>query len=767
MNKLLSLSGKIYSSANSNGGGEYKIEHNDYVSIEDVIKLETNISDVIKEWKSSKEIICDPIISIRHHRVIPKSKRVQKLFYDKDKPMNSAVVGAYYDERTACKKHVIVYRFGLEILKLGLERLDKVAIVLSEYFSGKIDKEQMRILFSPKKKLNEHEISLRNMMINWIERGCLSKTVFGQLIQDISTIENIFVNSEMISMPKSGFISFYDTGLNEYDLLEILGLPTSIGKMGNEIDGYAYLLTPAQLADISYRFPYLVSMSSQTDVSSIPPVTFEKIYADNNICPPPGNEPIVGVIDSSFDMSANFASWVDYRYDKDYFSDSLHGTAITSLIVDGPKYNPDLEDSCGRFRVRHFAVLDSDNRVSQLELYKRLDHIVRTNSDIKVWNLSIGTDQPIEKNSISPIASLLDRLQAELDVVFIVAGTNNTVEDSSFPMIGAPADSINSIVVNSVDKDGSIPAYARRGPVLSFYQRPNICAIGGSSNKPLKVYSRNGISNVHGTSFAACWVTRKIAFLIHRLHLTREVAKALIIDAAYGWNIASIDPFKMGCGILPVNILDIITTPNDEFKIVIKDVSSQYMTYGYNIPIPLFNGKFPFLAKATLCYFSNCSRKQGVDYTLTELDLHFGRMNGTSGVKTINHNRQGDAGTIELYEEDMKSLFGKWDTVKHITEGEKTHSKGKKAYGDSIGGDSFGGWGFYVNKKKRFGEEDSEDSGTISFGLVMTFKSIDKRNRINDFMRYARSQNWIVSEIDVEVMNEIYEEGQEEVKFDD
>ena len=45
-----------------------------------------------------------------------------------------------------------------------------------------------------------------------------------------------------------------------------------------------------------------------------------------------------------------------------------------------------------------------------------------------------------------------------------------------------------------------------------------------------------GAAYVAGTSFAAPWISRKLAYLIHIMGLSREVAKALLIDAASGWN---------------------------------------------------------------------------------------------------------------------------------------------------------------------------------------------------------------------------------------
>lgn len=54
--------------------------------------------------------------------------------------------------------------------------------------------------------------------------------------------------------------------------------------------------------------------------------------------------------------------WVEY--DEGWLDGSVvlsdkdreHGTAVTSIIVDGPRLNPDLDDGCGSFRVKHFCV---------------------------------------------------------------------------------------------------------------------------------------------------------------------------------------------------------------------------------------------------------------------------------------------------------------------------------------------------------------------------------------------------------------------------
>lgn len=55
---------------------------------------------------------------------------------------------------------------------------------------------------------------------------------------------------------------------------------------------------------------------------------------------------------------------------------------------------------------------------------RNIKNIVESNKDIKVWNLSLGSNIEINPNFISPEAALLDELQYENDVIFVIAGTN-------------------------------------------------------------------------------------------------------------------------------------------------------------------------------------------------------------------------------------------------------------------------------------------------------------------------------------------------------
>lgn len=49
--------------------------------------------------------------------------------------------------------------------------------------------------------------------------------------------------------------------------------------------------------------------------------------------------------------------------------------------------------------------------------------------------------------------------------------------------VGSPADSLNAMVVNSVTMENESASYSRRGPVLSFFHKPDVSYYGGDGNR--------------------------------------------------------------------------------------------------------------------------------------------------------------------------------------------------------------------------------------------------------------------------------------------
>ncbi|HYH74633.1 MAG TPA: hypothetical protein VD735_01595, partial [Candidatus Saccharimonadales bacterium] len=259
---------------------------------------------------------------------------------------------------------------------------------------------------------------------------------------------------------------------------------------------------------------------------------------------------------------------------------------------------------------------------------------------------------------------------------------------------------------------------------------------------------------------AAPWITRKVAFMIEVLGLSREVTKALLIDAAAGWDDTGNNAQKaslFGYGVVPTHINDILKSKDNEIKFIIDTESRAYDTYNYGLPVPVDGGKHPFIAKATLCYFPTCSINQGVDYTSTELDVYIGRIKKLGknvGLKSIDKNVQSleDGVARWVDEKTARSVFRKWDNTKHIREVMNDKFVPRKAYDDD------GLWGISVKKKSRINAKDDE---SLRFGLVVTLREMDGVNRINDFIQRCSLRGWLVDRIDVENSLEVYAKSQE------
>ena len=66
---------------------------------------------------------------------------------------------------------------------------------------------------------------------------------------------------------------------------------------------------------------------------------------------------------------------------------------------------------------------------------------------------------------------------------------------------------------------------------------------------------------------------------------------------------------------------------DDEIKFVLTGTTQNQVTYTYNLPVPVVDKKHPYKARATLVYFTQCDRAQGVDYPCCEIEFKFGRFN--------------------------------------------------------------------------------------------------------------------------------------------
>lgn len=742
MNSILQLKGQFEHNSGNTYSSKRNIPVGKFVESAHILDLINDLRSLQNYW-SEHTLIKGALISVYYTSVVAKSNRIQGLLCRGSSNPNDSIRGAKFAGEAPHIQHVFTYYVGLDIIAKSIARLITVKEIVDSDYNGKITHEDIA--------------DINNRHKQYKHSAHLAKTNFINVVVDAFYVQKFSVDFAEADENEEAIITLYRTDVKTEDVFRAIGIDYLNAK---QIDENTVLLRPDEIARLKENAPYLIAMKVR-DLREMPPE--ESIAGATSIVqiPAPRQEPVIGVIDTPFCKDVYFKDWVSYEnmlgdgIELDV-RDYTHGTEVSSIIVDGPTINPMLDDGCGRFRVKHFGVAKS-GRFSSYSILKSIRRAVSQNRDIKVWNLSLGSILPIKPNYISPEAAELDKIQSEFDVVFVIAGTNGNSNQKPIP-IGAPADSLNSLIVNSVTLEGSPASYHRVGPVLSFFHKPDVSYYGGDNGQPMHVCTPTGEGFVKGTSFSAPWIARKMAYLICTLGFSREVAKALIIDAAAGWNRRDGASCSIGYGVVPQRIENIIKTSDDEIRFVMTGTTDAFETYTYKIPVPIYKGKQPFYARATLCYFPKCMRDQGVDYTSTEMDIHFGRVvekKGKASISSINSNSQGDEGGKHLYEPEARQLYRKWDNVKLISEELKDRAVPRKVYGA-------GTWGLSIKTKERLKEKNGRG---LSFGVVVTLKEMYGENRIDDFIKLCMMRGWIVNRIDIENQIDIYNKAEEEIEL--
>lgn len=740
MNDLLELKGRL-EKGDYTGSVVLNLPVKKEVRSTQLLKLLSDLERLERFWQD-KSVLPGALVSVYYNRTIPKSSRLKGFFSKGSEPSNEYVRGVRFNNAND-KKHIITYYIEKRILRESAKRISLLIKIIDDCFEGIIDAKKMELLDKNGVLLKKYKIS---------------KSTFKKYVIDLVDVEkfDVYRNDDVVGEKKS-YITIFDTDVKIETLMERIGLKNTEYEVFTK--DTIYSTNGLALQKIKQEAPYLISMA-MIDLATYYRDSENKVQpsADFLNMPLPKNEPTVGVIDTLFDASVYFSKWVDYRdclnqdierETKDY----IHGTEVSSIIVDGARLNTKWDDGCGFFRVRHFGVA-KEGVNSSYDIINKIEHIVAENSDIHVWNISLGSKFEISENYISPEAAMLDRIQYENNAIFVVSGTNSS-NDRSVVRIGAPADSINSVVVNAVNGNGESASYSRKGKVLSFFMKPDVCAFGGDSDEYINACSPTGLDLQRGTSFAAPWISRKLCYLIDKIGLSREVAKALIVDSAVGWKSDGCNEEYLGHGVVPTKISDIMLGQKDEIKFYIEGIANSYYTYTYNLPVPTVHEKFPFYAKAVLCYFPKCARSQGVDYTNTELDLQFGRIGATGKIVPINKNTQGEELERKTNEATAREMYRKWDNTKVVIDKIKDRKVHKKMFNDS------NLWGLKITNKERL----ERDRG-LRFGVVITLKEMNGKNRTREFIDQCTMRNWIINRVNIENRLDVYAQAEETVKYE-
>lgn len=314
-------------------------------------------------------------------------------------------------------------------------------------------------------------------------------------------------------------------------------------------------------------------------------VTIRSMVPEDFPNPEPNAEyPVVGIIDSGTAANDRYIS--PWRMARDLHvaeeeQDNTHGSLVAGLIVHPRRLNHGDE----RFPSNSARIVDvvalGKNGTTEDKLISTLEQALESHPEVKVWNLSLGTEKGVADRTFSDLGVTLDRLQDEFGVTFVVAAGNYRnppfrgwpPEDlGEADRVCAPADSVRAVVVGAVAhrehsssrvKTGEPSPFSRRGPGPLYLPKPELAHVGGNCNasgesSQIGVLSLDGRGNVAedvGTSYAAPLVTNLTANLNHRLagDSSLLLARALLVHAA-ALRAGKIDPQLLryqGFGIPP------------------------------------------------------------------------------------------------------------------------------------------------------------------------------------------------------------------------
>jgi hypothetical protein len=496
--------------------------------------------------------------------------------------------------------------------------------------------------------------------------------------------------------------------------------------------------------------------------------------------PPPDEGvqyPVVGLIDSGISPGGPLEPWIVKRYSfvPKGFEDFTHGTFVGGLLVFPRALNGDdtrfPEGSC---RVIDVTAFDREGDIGEDVLLSILQEVVPKHPDVRVWNLSLSSDQLCTDESFSDFALALDDLQSRHGVTFVLAAGNvSTTPIRTWPpqqadpahRITAPADSIRGLTVGSLahrhhdrscSRTEEPSGFSRCGPGPAALPKPEIVHFGGNCDSTGQ-YLQTGVVSLSpsgdraemiGTSFATPLVSNVLGNVHGSFAKTcsRALAKALVIQSATlrSPTLASAELRYKGFG-LPAPIDDILYCQSSWATLVFEPsipVGKNYVKQSFPIPVCMqtSGGAFKGEIVMTLAYDPPLDASQGAQYCQMNVEASLGVLKrGKKGtltqcglVKTIPRDAR------LLSEKELIAHGFKWSPVKVY--------RLKPSRG--VSGEP---WQLQLTLTPR-----SEVTEAQSVALVITLRSDDPSAPVYDQVVQLMNRNgWITSNLDLRARTRI------------
>lgn len=490
---------------------------------------------------------------------------------------------------------------------------------------------------------------------------------------------------------KVKLINYYDRELN--DLL------ARLFEKGCEENGINCTRCRYSSKLIAYRgqgittdqLQFLKNFEGVQSISDMPVIEFDEDsiqYAEDIAIKEPREGvqyPVVGVLDSGIAQIPHLQNWIcadKATYFTDDETDQRHGTFVSGIL----EYGDELigkECSGGQGCKLYDATVVSKyyRTMYEYEVLENIRDAVSHRPDIKIWNMSIGTQITADENEFSDYAKELDSIQDEYDILIVKSAGNCPSLPIPVSRIAVPADSVRSLVVGSIahkkreydraEKNCPSP-FSRKGRGPSHIIKPEVVSYGGNAGfdedgklteSPVLSFAPDGgIKGKTGTSFSTPRVTAIAAGLQMKMgeSFNPLLAKALIIHSAHyptEMKMEIGDKLKYTGFGLPASCNQILFNDKYETTLILQDTLEKGRFIEIlDFPYPqsmVENGYFYGNIQVTLVSKPILSSSQGAEYCQSNLKVMLGTYDNKTQRDTSKRNIKNPIGA-----EGRKNLLG-------------------------------------------------------------------------------------------------------------
>jgi len=369
--------------------------------------------------------------------------------------------------------------------------------------------------------------------------------------------------------------------------------------------------------------------------------------------------PIAGILDTGISDISYLKNWLKDKEFSNYpieYQDNAHGTFVAGIIEYGDKFNATNVTALDGVKLFNAVVYPDLHKetIYPEELVEHIREAIERNPQIKIWNLSLGTNQECELDEFSDFGMALDNIQDENNVLIVksAGNCNNFLKNQPKERISKSADSVRALVVGAIAEiqgeddyaEPNMPSpFTRIGPGPASIVKPDLVYYGGNAGVRKGKMTVSGvpsfgldesIQRMVGTSFSTPWVTRiatELNFLMKEEFDPLMIRALMIHNAKYPSNTKMRMTDKvnqMGFG-MPIGANEILYNSPDEITLILRDTLDKgNFIEMFDFPFPTSmvdnNGFFRGQVILTLVNKTLVDDKQAGEYCQSNIDVFFG-----------------------------------------------------------------------------------------------------------------------------------------------